>query len=156
MNLNPTSTLASIIAVSAFDAEKNNCANHLIDRLLLAAIDKPDSHAARVIRSLADEWRVEQIRSQIERELNDSEPANEADSATLRADFFTKIYNLLSSVAIAGEPLNTGHILLLAIADPTTISNEILRSHLIGSQRLTEAMGVLEVEEDRHLDMSLQ
>lgn len=156
MNLKPTSTLASIVAVSAFDAEKNNYTNHLIDRLLLTATNKPDSHAARIIRLLADEWRVEQIRTQIERELCDAEPADEIDGATTRADFFTEIYTLLSSVAIAGEPLNTGHILLLAIADPTTISGEVLRRNLIGCQRLTDAMGVLEVEEDRYLDMSLQ
>ena len=156
MNFRPTSTLGSIIARAAFTAEKNDFTNHLIDRLLLLAISEPKSHAIRVLQSLASEEIVTQLRTQIERELSDVEFVSNSENANIRSAFFTKIYDRLASVSVVGEPNNTGHILLLAAADPTTISAELLQRNNIDYQRLLAAMGTLSVDEDRHLYLSLQ
>ena len=156
MNFRPTSTLGSIIARAAFTAEKNDFTNHLIDRLLLLAISEPKSHAIRVLQSLASEETVTQLRTQIERELSGAELVSSAENADIRSDFFTKIFDRLASVSVVGEPNNTGHILLLTVADPTTISGEFLCRHHVDYQRLLAAMGTLSVDEDRYLDLSLQ
>ena len=156
MNFRPTLTLGSIIARAAFTAEKNDFANHLIDRLLLLAISESDSHAARLLQSLAGEAATALLRTQIERELSDVEFVSNSENANIRSAFFTKIYDRLASVSVVGEPNNTGHILLLAAADPTTISAELLQRNNIDYQRLLAAMGTLSVDEDRYLDLSLQ
>ena len=156
MNFRPTTTLANVIARAAFEAEKNDNANHLIDRLLLLALDEPHSHAARILQQFKDENQIEHICAHIECELCDVEPADRVERATIRNHFFTKIHDLLSSALMAGEPANTGHILLLALADPTTISGEVLRCNLIGYQRVIETMGTLAVDEDRYFDLRLK
>lgn len=156
MNFRPTLTLGSIIARAAFIAEKNDFANHLIDRLLLLAISESGSHAARLLQSLAGEAATALLRTQIERELSDVEFVSNSENANIRSAFFTKIYDRLASVSVVGEPNNTGHILLLAAADPTTISAELLQRNNIDYQRLLAAMGTLSVDEDRYLDLSLQ
>ena len=156
MNFRPTLTLGSIIARAAFTAEKNDFANHLIDRLLLFAISESGSHAARLLQSLAGEAATALLRTQIERELSDVEFVSNSENANIRSAFFTKIYDRLASVSVVGEPNNTGHILLLAAADPTTISAELLQRNNIDYQRLLAAMGTLSVDEDRYLDLSLQ
>ena len=156
MNFRPTLTLGSIIARAAFTAEKNDFANHLIDRLLLLAISESGSHAARLLQSLASEATTALLRTQIERELSDVEFVSNSENANIRSAFFTKIYDRLASVSVVGEPNNTGHILLLAAADPTTISAELLQRNNIDYQRLLAAMGTLSVNEDRYLDLSLQ
>lgn len=156
MNFRPTLTLGSIIARAAFTAEKNDFANHLIDRLLLLAISESCSHAARLLQSLAGEAATALLRTQIERELSDVEFVSNSENANIRSAFFTKIYDRLASVSVVGEPNNTGHILLLAAADPTTISAELLQRNNIDYQRLLAAMGTLSVDEDRYLDLSLQ
>lgn len=156
MNFRPTLTLGSIIARAAFTAEKNDFANHLIDRLLLLAISESGSHAARLLQSLAGEAATALLRTQIERELSDVEFVSNSENANIRSAFFTKIYDRLASVLVVGEPNNTGHILLLAAADPTTISAELLQRNNIDYQRLLAAMGTLSVDEDRYLDLSLQ
>ena len=97
-----------------------------------------------------------QLRTQIERELSGAELVSSAENADIRSDFFTKIFDRLASVSVVGEPNNTGHILLLTVADPTTISGEFLCRHHIDYQRLLAAMGTLSVDEDRYLDLSLQ
>lgn len=156
MNFRPTLTLGSIIARAAFTAEKYDFANHLIDRLLLLAIGESDSHAARLLQTLVGEATLAQLRTQIERELSGVEFVSSVENASIRSGFFAKIFDRLASVSIVGEPNNTGHILLLAVADPTTISGEFLRRHHIDYQRLLAAMGTLSVDEDRYLDLSLQ
>lgn len=90
MNFRPTSTLGSIIARAAFKAERNDNANHLIDRLLLLALDEPHSHATRLVQMLAGEHNVVQLRSQIEEELYDEEPIDRAERASTRSAFFRK------------------------------------------------------------------
>ena len=156
MNFRPTLTLGSIIARAAFTAEKNDFANHLIDRLLLLAISESGSHAARLLQSLAGEATTALLRTQIERALSDVEFVSNSENANIRSAFFTKIYDRLASVSVVGEPNNTGHILLLAAADPTTISSELLQRNNIDYHRLLAAMGTLSVDEDRYLDLSLQ
>lgn len=156
MNFRPTSTLGSIIARAAFKAERNNNANHLIDRLLLLALDEPHSHATRLVQMLAGEHNVAQLRSQIEDELYDEEPIDRAERASTRSAFFSKIYDCLASAAVVGEPSNTGHILLLVADDPTTVAGGILRRHHIDYDRVLDAMGVLAVDEDRYLDLRLR
>lgn len=156
MNFRPTTTLANVIARTAFEAEKNDNANQLIDRLLLLALDEPQSHATRILQQFKDENQIDHICAQIECELYDAEPADRVERASIRSHFFTKIHDQLASALIVGEPANTGHILLLALTDPTTISSEVLRRNLIGYQRVIEAMGTLTIDEDRHLDVSLR
>lgn len=156
MNFRPTSTLGSIIARAAFKAERNDNANHLIDRLLLLALDEPHSHATRLVQMLAGEHNVAQLRSQIEDELYDSEPMDRAERASTRSAFFSKIYDCLASAAVVGEPSNTGHILLLVAADPTSVAGDVLRRNNIDFDRLLDAMGVLAVDEDRYLDLRLR
>lgn len=156
MNFRPTSTLGSIIARVAFEAEKNNISKHLIDRLLLLAVSEPHSHASRLLCALEGEYLVAQICSYIECEMSNAEPIAEGDGAEQRSNFFAKIQDRLASTLVVGEPLNTGHILLLAVADPTTISSEILHRNQLDYERLLDAMGVLEVDEDRHLDLRLR
>lgn len=156
MNFRPTSTLGSIIARAAFKAERNDSANHLIDRLLLLALDEPHSHATRLVQMLAGEHNVVQLRSQIEDELYDEEPIDRAERASTRSAFFSKIYDRLASASVVGEPNNTGHILLLVAADPTSVAGEVLRRNNIDYDRLLDTMGVLTVDEDRHLDLRLK
>lgn len=156
MNFRPTLTLGSIIARAAFTAEKKDFVNHLIDRLLLLAVSEPYSHATRLLQSLAGDGAVSKLRAQIECELSGVELVSDPENANIRSDFFAKIFDRLASVSVVGEPNNTGHILLLAVADPTTISGEFLRRHHIDYQRLLAAMGTLSVDEDRYLDLSLQ
>ncbi len=156
MNFRPTSTLGSIIARAAFKAERYDNANHLIDRLLLLALDEPHSHATRLVQMLAGEHNVAQLRSQIEDELYDSEPMDRAERASTRSAFFSKIHDCLASAAVVGGPSNTGHILLLVADDPTTVSAKILRRHHIDYDRLLDMMGVLAVDEDRYLDLRLR
>ena len=156
MNFRPTSTLGSIIARAAFKAERNDNANHLIDRLLLLALDEPHSHATRLVQMLAGEHNVAQLRSQIEDELYDEEPIDRAERASTRSAFFSKIYDCLASAAVVGESSNTGHILLLVAADPTSVAGGILRRHHIDYDRVLDAMGVLAVDEDRYLDLRLR
>ncbi len=97
-----------------------------------------------------------QLRSQIEEELSDSEPMDRAERASIRSAFFSKIFDRLASASIIGEPNNTGHILLLAADDPTSVSGKIMCRCHIDYNRLLDAMGVLAVDEDRHLDVSLR
>lgn len=156
MNFRPTSTLGSIIARAAFKAERHDNANHLIDRLLLLALDEPHSHATRLVQMLAGEHNVAQLRFQIEDELYDKEPIDRAERASTRSAFFSKIYDCLASAAVVGEPSNTGHILLLVADDPTTVAGGILRRHHIDYDRVLDAMGVLAVDEDRYLDLRLR
>ena len=156
MNFRPTSTLGSIIARAAFKTERNNNANHLIDRLLLLALDEPHSHAARIVQILAGEHNVALLRSQIEDEMCDTEPANKTERARTRSAFFSKIYDRLASASVVGEPNNTGHILLLVADDQTTVAGRILRRHHIDYDRVLDAMGVLAVDEDRYLDLRLK
>lgn len=156
MNFRPTSTLGSIIARAAFKAERNNNANHLIDRLLLLALDEPHSHATRLVQMLAGEHNVTQLRAQIEDELYDEEPIDRAERASTRSAFFSKIYDRLASASVVGEPSNTGHILLLVAADPTSVAGEVLRHNNIDFDRLLDTMGVLAVDEDRYLDLRLK
>ncbi len=156
MNFRPTSTLGSIIARAAFKAEKNDNANHLIDRLLLLALGEPHSHASHLLQVLAGECEVAQLRSQIESEMCDSEPADGAERANVRSAFFSKIHDRLASAAIVGEPSNTGHILLLATTDPTSVSGAVFLRNNIDYDRLLDAMGVLAVDEDRYLDLRLR
>lgn len=156
MNFRPTSTLGSIIARAAFKAERDDNANHLIDRLLLLALDEPHSHATRLVQLLAGEHSVTQLRSQIEDEMCDTEPANKTERARTRSAFFSKIYDRLASASVVGEPSNTGHILLLVATDPTSVAGEVLRRNNIDFDRLLDTMGVLTVDEDRHLDLRLK
>lgn len=156
MNFRPTSTLGSIIARAAFKAERNDNANHLIDRLLLLALDEPHSHATRLVQLFAGEHNVAQLRSQIEDELYDSEPMYRVERASTRSAFFSKIYDRLASASVAGEPNNTGHILLLVSADPTSVAGEVLRRNNIDYDCLLDTMGVLTVDEDRYLDLRLK
>lgn len=156
MNFRPTSTLGSIIARAAFKAERNDNANHLIDRLLLLALEEPHSHATRLVQMLAGEHNVAQLRSQIEDEMYDTEPIDRAERASTRSAFFSKIYDCLASAAVVGEPSNTGHILLLVAADPTSVAGEVLRRNNIDYDRVLDTMGVLAVDEDRHLDLRLK
>lgn len=156
MNFRPTSTLGSIIARAAFKAERNDNANHLIDRLLLLALEEPHSHATRLVQMLAGEHNVAQLRSQIEDEMYDTEPIDRAERASTRSAFFSKIYDRLASAAVVGEPSNTGHILLLVAADPTSVAGEVLRRNNIDYDRVLDTMGVLAVDEDRHLDLRLK
>ncbi len=156
MNFRPTSTLGSIIARAAFKAERYDNANHLIDRLLLLALDEPHSHATRLVQMLAGEHNVAQLRSQIEDELYDEEPIDRAERASTRSAFFSKIYDRLASASVVGEPNNTGHILLLVATDPTSVAGEVLRRNNIDNDRLLDTMGVLTVDEDRHLDLRLK
>lgn len=156
MNFRPTSTLGSIIARAAFKAERNDNANHLIDRLLLLALDEPHSHATRLVQMLVGEHNVAQLRSQIEDAMCDTEPVNKAERARTRSAFFSKIYDRLASASVVGEPNNTGHILLLVATDPTSVAGEVLRRNNIDYDRLLDAMGVLAVDEDRHLDLRLK
>lgn len=156
MNFRPTLTLGSIIARAAFKAEKNDRANHLIDRLLLLALDEPHSHASCLVQMLAGEHNVAQLRSQIETEISDSEPVEELERASVRSAFFSKIHDRLAAATIVGEPNNTGHILLLVADDPTTISGKILCHYHIDYDRLLDTMGVLAVDEDRYLDLRLK
>ncbi|MBQ5371367.1 MAG: hypothetical protein IIU53_01145, partial [Rikenellaceae bacterium] len=131
MNFRPTSTLGSIIARAAFKAERNDNANHLIDRLLLLALDEPRSHATRLVQMLAGEHNVAQLRSQIEDEMSDLEPIDRAGRANVRSRFFSKIHDRLASASVVGEPSNTGHILLLVATDPTSVSGEVfLRNNI--------------------------
>lgn len=156
MNFRPTSTLGSIIARAAFKAERNDNANHLIDRLLLLALDEPHSHATRLVQMLAGEHNVAQLRSQIEDAMCDTEPVNKTERARTRSAFFSKIYDCLASASVVGEPNNTGHILLLVATDPTSVAGEVLRRNNIDFDRLLDTMGVLTVDEDRHLDLRLK
>ena len=156
MNFRPTLTLGSIIARAAFVAEKNDFTNHLIDRLLLLAIGEKYSHASRVLQSLTEEGIASKLRTQLECELSGIELVSHNENVNIRSDFFAKIFDRLVSVLVVGEPNNTGHILLLAAADPTTISGEFLRRQHIDYKRLLAAMGTLSVDEDRYLDLSLQ
>lgn len=156
MNFRPTSTLGSIIARAAFKAERNDNANHLIDRLLLLALDEPHSHATRIVQLLAGEHNVAQLRSQIEDELYDSELIDREERASTRSAFFSKIHDCLASASVVGEPSNTGHILLLVAIDPTSVAGEVFRLNNIDIDRLLDTMGVLTVDEDRHLDLRLR
>ena len=156
MNFRPTSTLGSIIARAAFKAERNDNANHLIDRLLLLALDEPRSHATRLVQMLAGEHNVAQLRSQIEDEMSDLEPIDRAGRANVRSRFFSKIHDRLASASVIGEPSNTGHILLLVATDPTSVSGEVFLRNNIDYDRLLDAMGVLAVDEDRYLDLRLK
>lgn len=154
MNFRPTSTLGSIIARAAFKAERNDNANHLIDRLLLLALDEPRSHASYLLQVLIGECEVAQLRTQIESEISDLEPIDRAGRANVRSRFFSKIHDRLASVI--GEPSNTGHILLLVATDPTSVSGEVFLRNNIDYDRLLDAMGVLAVDEDRYLDLRLK
>ncbi|MBQ5678967.1 MAG: hypothetical protein IIV44_03480 [Rikenellaceae bacterium] len=156
MNFRPTSTLGSIIARAAFKAERNDNANHLIDRLLLLALDEPRSHATRLVQMLAGEHNVAQLRSQIEDEMSDLEPIDRAGRANVRSRFFSKIHDRLASASVIGEPSNTGHILLLVATDPTSVSGEVFLRNNIDYDRLLDAMGVLAVDEDSYLDLRLK
>lgn len=156
MNFRPTSTLGSIIARAAFKAERNDNANHLIDRLLLLALDEPHSHATHLVQMLAGEHNVAQLRSQIEDAMCDTEPVYKTERARTRSAFFSKIYDCLASAAVVGEPSNTGHILLLVATDPTSVAGEVLRRNNIDYDRLLDTMGVLTVDEDRYLDLRLK
>ena len=156
MNFRPTSTLGSIIARAAFKAERNDNANHLIDRLLLLALDEPRSHATRLVQMLAGEHNVAQLRSQIEDEMSDLEPIDRAGRANVRSRFFSKIHDRLASASVVGEPSNTGHILLLVATDPTSVSGEVFLRNNIDYDRLLDAMGVLAVDEDSYLDLRLK
>lgn len=156
MNFRPTSTLGSIIARAAFKAERNDNANHLIDRLLLLALDEPHSHATRLVQMLAGEHNVTQLRAQIEDAMCDTEPVNKTERARTRSAFFSKIYDRLASASVVGEPSNTGHILLLVATDPTSVAGDVLRHNNIDYDRLLDTMGVLTVDEDRHLDLRLK
>lgn len=122
----------------------------------MLVVSDPNNHASRVLRLLIDGGELAQLRSQIESELSSVEPIDRTSGARIRSSFFAKIFDRIASAAIVGERGNTGHILLLAATDSTAISGEILRRHRIDHRRLSEAMGVLAVDEDRYLDLRLR
>lgn len=153
MNFRLTKTLESIIARAAFDAEKNNFANYLIDRLLLLAFDADGSHAQLLVRSLVEEWQLAQMRSQIEIRLRETVVVSSAETDSTRTQFFAHISERLAATSPVDIVINTGHILLLATSDRTTLTYQAFRSRNITHRAVAELMSRLAVEEDLRYDL---
>ncbi len=133
----------SAILLSLVDVARQNAGEALhLDHIVLEAISRTNCHAGHLLRKLLKEWEVYQVRKRIEQGLK-RRPAPCQD---------VELHACLSGVRERVTPdydtVNTGHLLLAALADPNTLCRQHLEVYHIGYETIREYVCQLPAEED--------
>jgi ATP-dependent Clp protease ATP-binding subunit ClpC len=143
MQTRPSRLLENLLALSAFDAEKNSYNTHLIDRLFLLVMAHENCHAMQILRSRLKEWELYQIKIRIEREI---EKGGTAEHVSLE-DFYASLVERLKEISGNDVRPTTAHLLLLILSDKESIAGRVLALYHIKTEEVIRAIAGLSPEE---------
>lgn len=138
--------LGDIISRFAFDTERDNLTDWLLDRLFLRVLSSAGCRAERILSSLLKDWEIHRAKSRISREV-DTLPEPQAPA---RGEFFATLSSRLEQVAGVDAVLDTAHVLRLAVSDVSTISSRVLAMYGIDREDVEIKMLEIEPNEDLH------
>ncbi len=128
----------------AFDAERNNYTDWLCDRLFLRVLSSAGSKAEVILSSILKDWEIHRMKSRIQREIE----STTQHTPPSRGEFFAGLSDVLDGVATVDVELTTAHIVLMVLADRTTISSRILEMYGVTTSLFEERMYMDSTDED--------
>jgi ATP-dependent Clp protease ATP-binding subunit ClpC len=144
MQTRPSRLLENLLALSAFDAEKNNHHTLLIDRLFLLVMAHENCHAMQILRSRLKEWELYQIKIRIESEIEKDK--KKGDDISLEV-FYTQLIERLKEISGKDVRPTTAHLLLLVLSDTDSIAGRVLGLYHIKTEEVIAAIDKLPAEE---------
>jgi ATP-dependent Clp protease ATP-binding subunit ClpC len=142
MQTRPSRLLENLLALSAFDAEKNQYDTLLIDRLFLLVMAHENCHAMQILTSRLKEWELYQIKIRIEREIE----KGDARPVSLE-DFYGSLVDRLKEVSGNDVRPTTAHLLLLVLSDNDSVAGRVLSLYHIKTDDVIRAIAALPPEE---------
>ncbi|MDR0907592.1 MAG: ATP-dependent Clp protease ATP-binding subunit [Rikenellaceae bacterium] len=144
MQTRPSRLLENLLALSAFDAEKNKYSTHLIDRLFLLVMAHENCHAMQILNSRLKEWELYQIKIRIEREI---EKGGDTSEPVSLESFYTALIERLIEVSGKNTRPTTAHLLLLILSDRNSVAGQVLGLYHIKTEDVVRAIAMLPAEE---------
>ena len=147
--------LEQIVAQSLAEAHSRGLEHIYPDRIFLGMASERNCHAFHILQKLLKEWELNQIKTRIERELNQISPQKRekieggalVDALRLRME---SVYERLTPHA---GILNTGHLLIALLENRSLVSTRTLESYHVFPRSVAEYLIQLPAEEDFYEDL---
>lgn len=149
MQIRQTKKLENLLALAAFDAEKNNFETLLLDRVFAQLLTEEKCHAMHILSQLLKDWELYQIKIRINHEIEKDKSSEKQN----RAEFFEKLSSRIEQVCGAAETANTGHLLLLILSDRSAASSRVLGMYGLSIEKIEDMLMQLPPNEDYYDDM---